>query len=488
MKYLKLGKDFVVTLHNDLIQARFKTTYTLNEQKILYAVLSNIEPPEFKKDEHGKRYISKRIESVEPFRVPIKEFTEWLGIADPNYAAFNKTMDRLMEKDLIEIVQPDGSWKKFRWVLESSYIAKTGIAEIILSPSIYPYILNLENNFTTIKLDTLLSFKSRYSIRLYQLIKKWSKLGKWKIEVDELKMMLGVPYEEKNGMKIFKLDLYGNFKNKALNKALEEINKLTEFNVELEEIKKGRKVVALNFTILEEGKKVDKVPSKSEEQPDSPGVSEEYGNSLIKKYDYRDQKVFDKTSGKQIYLDDSERVQLILLNRKNYHNLNIDDKTYRLLEKELVKVVNNPRFNISNETEFIFSYVYRSTSIDNPAAFILSQTRKLVERLLQGENVTYTDIFKVRDHGRREVLPDFYFDGERSGKENAKNEKANKATDDTNMTIAEIEIIRIMLKLGRTKEELNASNYDMEEYYRLDREYGIENIIGKNKKDQEISA
>ena len=36
MNELKLSKDFLVTLHNDLVQARFSTSLTTNEQKILF--------------------------------------------------------------------------------------------------------------------------------------------------------------------------------------------------------------------------------------------------------------------------------------------------------------------------------------------------------------------------------------------------------------------------------------------------------------------
>lgn len=255
MNEVKLSKDFLVTLHNDLVQARFSDSLTINEQKILFAVLSNIEPPQFDINEEGKRVIKEPVKEIEPFKVPIKEFTEWLGFKDPNYAAFKNTVKKLMKK-LIEIQQPDGSWEVFQWVTKSSYIAKEGIAEIKLSPELYPYLLNLEKNFTTTKLNILLSFKSVYSSRLYQLIKKWEKIGSWKVEVDELKNLLGVPIlKEVNGEKVFRLAQYGHFKKRALDVALKEINEYSEFDVTMNEHKTVRKITSLSFDIKRKSKK-----------------------------------------------------------------------------------------------------------------------------------------------------------------------------------------------------------------------------------------
>lgn len=52
-KAIKLGKDFLVTLQNDLVEARFTDSLAINEQKILFSVLSNLETPEFEIDEEG---------------------------------------------------------------------------------------------------------------------------------------------------------------------------------------------------------------------------------------------------------------------------------------------------------------------------------------------------------------------------------------------------------------------------------------------------
>lgn len=428
MNEIKLNKDFLVTLHNDLVQARFSDSLTMNEQKILFAVLSNIEPPEFDIDNDGKRVIKKPIKEIEPYRVPIKDFTEWLGFKDPNYVAFKNTVKKLMKK-LIEIQQPDGSWELFQWVTKSTYIAKEGIAEIKVSPELYPYLLNLEKNFTTTKLNVLLSFKSIYSSRLYQLMKKWEKIGSWKVEVEELKNLLGVPIlKEVNGEKVFRLAQYGHFKQRALDVALKEVNAHSEFNVTMTEHKTGRKITALSFKIKKKKNIVKTVNESALEAPPEEDDGERYGSegkenkgsemyaeSFKMAYRVEDRKYYDRVTGKAVLFDDEERVKAIILN--NTFEAIGTDACYAI-EELLLKVINKPSFNISQEVHFLFDYTKSAETIKKPDAFIISKLKQLVEIVLKGNtNIKVKDLINIKDNKRIDLLPDWWFDGERSKRE-----------------------------------------------------------------------
>lgn len=504
MRDLKLGKDFIVTVHNALVEARFTDSLTINEQKILFAVLSNIEPPEFRKDDKGNRIIVNKIEEIEPFRIPIKDFTEWLGISDPNYAAFKNTVKRLMKK-LIEIQQPDGSWEVFQWVTKASYIANTGTAEIKLSPELYPYLINLEKNFTQTKLNILLSFKSRYSTRLYQLIKKWSKIGTWKVELEELKMLLGIPLvSEKNGEKVFKLDKYSHFKSKALMTAVKEINEHTEFDVSIREHKTVRKVTAISFDIVHKEKKQAVDASEQPEKPKeginepkpsfSAKTSNSYASELLERYVYKDKSLFDKVTGKEVLVDDLERVQLIILNRKSRARFNFSDNACYLLEKELIKIINHHEFPISYETDFLFSYINhvtrKSNSLNNPEGFIVKKTKELVEKILAGEKVSYRDLFDARGV-KIEQLPSWWFRGEQSKKEVMK-EKLEKDEDMSkyrllpNSTLTLIQAKAIHLKLSFNP-QLNLDeldeHYNYAEYKRLSEKYNMYQLVERKENE-----
>lgn len=503
MRDLKLGKDFLVTVHNDLVEARFTDSLAINEQKILFAVLSNIEPPQFEKDEKGNRFIVNRVEEIEPFRVSIKEFTQWLGLSDPNYAAFKKIIKSLMKK-LIEIQQPDGSWVVFQWVTKSSYVAKTGTAEIKLSPELYPYLINLDKNFTTTKLNVILNFKSRYSTRLYQLLKKWQKIGSWKVELEELKMLLGIPIvSETKGVKVFKLDRYSHFKDKALMTAISEINEHSEFDVTMNEHKSVRKVTAISFDIKSKGKQkaLPELPeAPNEPNKDKNGQTEGeghevptfYAKDLLDRYNYRENSgepgLYNKENDKQVLVDGLERVQLIIYNRKRKNNFS--EKACYLLEKELLKVEHKTDFDISRETQFIFSYAYNSKGLTNPEGFIVSRTKELVSRLLKGEKVRYKDLFDTRSY-RSEILPDWWFASEKSKKqeereqqEHEEKERQNRLIPDSTLTMTQVRAIRLKLELqpDMNREEL-LKFYNYEEYQRLDELYGIDRLVESKEKE-----
>ena len=68
-------------------------------------------------------------------------------------------------------------------------------------------------------------------------MKKWQHLGKWRISIDVIR--------EKMGAVTKSYSLYGNFKNKILLPAIEELNDKTDLQIIFKEIKKGRSVVEI---------------------------------------------------------------------------------------------------------------------------------------------------------------------------------------------------------------------------------------------------
>ncbi len=89
----------------------------------------------------------------------------------------------------------------------------------------------------------VLSFESRYALRLFELISlrinlahKTSEL----IELDKLREMFGVPEE--------KLVLWAHFRTRALDPAIAEVNHLAGFKVDYEPIKHGRSVTGIKLS------------------------------------------------------------------------------------------------------------------------------------------------------------------------------------------------------------------------------------------------
>lgn len=108
-----------------------------------------------------------------------------------------------------------------------------------------PFLLKLKKNYTQYDLLYTLHFKSKYSIRLYELIKSihYNDLETYKriYSIEEIRRLLGV----EDG----KLLEWKNLKARVLNTAIEEVNKYSDKNVSLDCIKRVNKVVGIELTI-----------------------------------------------------------------------------------------------------------------------------------------------------------------------------------------------------------------------------------------------
>ena len=93
--------------------------------------------------------------------------------------------------------------------------------------------------WATIKTHIMYALRSKYSIRLYEMIERRIGLMKQHEEftIDEFRALLGVPEG--------KLDRFAEFNKHCLKPALAEVNQLTDFIVQVMAVKKGRAVEKL---------------------------------------------------------------------------------------------------------------------------------------------------------------------------------------------------------------------------------------------------
>lgn len=113
-----------------------------------------------------------------------------------------------------------------------------------------PYLLELKNQFVKAKLPVLLSFKSKYSSRLYLHLKSIYDLATAKVQLAEVTKEITIEHF----IKQFELptsykQVYSKFKNSFLLKSLEEINEKTDLQIDFTELKTGRKITSIEFYI-----------------------------------------------------------------------------------------------------------------------------------------------------------------------------------------------------------------------------------------------
>lgn len=138
-----------------------------------------------------------------------------------------------------------------RWVNEVTYVNDKGIVVMYLNRNVISMISKLEANFTQYLLEQISDFKSKYSIRLYELLIKYLSVGNSKkYALDEIRNKLGVGSTEYSRVSVFNRDV--------LDKAVKEINAKTDIQVKYEKFKEGRAISHVLFKISKKKEKKTK--------------------------------------------------------------------------------------------------------------------------------------------------------------------------------------------------------------------------------------
>ena len=99
-----------------------------------------------------------------------------------------------------------------------------------------------------------IGLRSRYALRLYSWAKKHVTVGTKRISLEELRTLLGLdPITDAGGNVIREAPLasWANFRQRALDTAIREINGKTDLNIQLESLERARhgRLSALTFAI-----------------------------------------------------------------------------------------------------------------------------------------------------------------------------------------------------------------------------------------------
>ena len=215
---------------NELVQrARYKLDVL--GQKLLLFLISRIKPEdtEFQEEE-----------------IPISEICEILDINDSgkNYQDIKEALSSLLSDSArIWIPIDDDHIMPLTWIDPPVINKKTGRVTVKLNDKMRPYLLDLKANFTKFELIYTLKFKSKYSVRLYEIVKSYHYHDDQPriqvLSVDDLRVILDAENYSQ----------YRDFKKRVLTIAIAEINRFTDRNLDVREIKSGRKVLELEFTI-----------------------------------------------------------------------------------------------------------------------------------------------------------------------------------------------------------------------------------------------
>lgn len=237
----------VVAQHNDLI-TKAKYDLTTNEIKVMDYIISKIKPDD---EEFDMVYSS------------LYEISNVLGLkrSGRTYNQLTNTLRNLRQKEVIIYNEKTETATVTGWLQEFD-VTRTGQVEAKVSLKLAPYLLALKTkgHYTQHVLSDTIQLDSKYSIRLYKLMREADKhRGKSMPDIrhtpEELAVLMSAP----------KSYNWSQLKQNVIDKAIDEINlKIVDMNLELHTKKRGRKVVEIDiyntFYPIRRNKNEDDVP------------------------------------------------------------------------------------------------------------------------------------------------------------------------------------------------------------------------------------
>lgn len=152
IKSLQLSKDYYSVVANEIIKG--KQRMSLREMQLLQIVISQI----VKSDTELCTYTTTAV-----------ELAHFLGVSRNNlYRDLDQITDKLLSR--IIRINVNGVYTKFQWLSVCEYDTNTKRITLKLHDRLKPYLIELERFYSQIKIETLLSFTSYYTVRLYQLL------------------------------------------------------------------------------------------------------------------------------------------------------------------------------------------------------------------------------------------------------------------------------------------------------------------------------
>lgn len=227
---LMKSRGYWVVKANRLIQKnRFKLS--LPEQKALAYICSLIKPNE----------------SELWYEFEIRDYCKICGIDydnGNNYLSIKSTLKKLRDHSMWLQFEGSDTESTVSWLDRVEINRNSGRVRVRIDDRLAPYLFSLSRHYTRYQLYNVLAMRSAFSIRMYELLKSYTFQKSKEFSVDELKKILMV-----EGAKSYRN--FNLFRTKVIDKALDEINFLTDLKISYETINQGRKVIAVKFYMSE---------------------------------------------------------------------------------------------------------------------------------------------------------------------------------------------------------------------------------------------
>ena len=245
----ELKSTDLVVKNNVLIEASYRLSLT--EQRLILCGI--VEARESQRGLSGDTFAT----------ITAKRYVELFpdSSLDSAYHMLKDACDSLMRRQVtlggIDEATGNPCIDKIQWVSRARYVPRSALIRLRFSEEIAPLITRLEKEFTFYRLELVSKLTSIYAIRIYELLLQYRDIGERPFNLDELKHILGLNLTDYNGR-----TGVSDFKKRVIDIAVKQINEHTDICVDYQNIKDGRSVIGILFTI-----KAKPEPKKSATAP-----------------------------------------------------------------------------------------------------------------------------------------------------------------------------------------------------------------------------
>lgn len=182
------------------------------------------------------------------YEVDVKQYAEEFGLThNAAYQALVTASKTLATKTIIlkaSLVDKKASKTAkdiIHWVHKIRYDVEDSSIKLQWHKDLIPLFNDLgkDNLYSKYLLENTSKMKSLHSIRLFRLLNKWKKQGSITWKVKEFKRLMGIDEDSYTDVRSLRRDV--------IEKAVGDINKLSDLRVEWDVVKEGRKITGFSF-------------------------------------------------------------------------------------------------------------------------------------------------------------------------------------------------------------------------------------------------
>jgi len=227
-----------------------KENYVVVANNMLMHSASNLSLDELKLLRFIIMQTKKGDKELYEFELSAKDFAKLLEVnikTNDLYKRLHTMVKHLMQEVIYIGDDTKKKWVMFHWVDVCRY--DNGKITIKISDELKPFLTDLRGNFTRYQLSEIISFKSTYAIRIYEILNSYLNENNLPHADVAIEISISVDELRKSTDTVNKFARYSSFKSKVIDKAMDEINEKSKYHVTATPYKDGNAVKGFDFLI-----------------------------------------------------------------------------------------------------------------------------------------------------------------------------------------------------------------------------------------------